>query len=184
MWNLIVSQKSSVHFLFSGFQWLRCDMDNNFTKFRQILMSRFWDIIVSLHCLWKSTKQRFPLVRMLNSCACAGVTWYNKSDENKINYYRQLLGIFLSLSSHFFLKIPLAAYLLMIYNWNVNRWGMKHFYRRKLRGSNFLFRSHQSFVRTETFACVKFLSVPQRNCEETVSEKLCSATLSIFRKKK
>ena len=33
---------------------------------------------------------------------------------HRINYYRQLLGVFLGLFSHFFFKIPLPEYLLMI----------------------------------------------------------------------
>ena len=35
MWNLIVSQKSFAQLLFSGFQWLKCDIDKNFASFRQ-----------------------------------------------------------------------------------------------------------------------------------------------------
>ena len=35
MWNLIVSQKSFVQLLFSGFQWLKCDIDKSFSSFRQ-----------------------------------------------------------------------------------------------------------------------------------------------------
>ena len=108
-------------------------------------------------------------VCMLNSCACAGVTRYNKSDENRINCYRQLLGIFLSLSSHIFLKIPLAAYLLMVTKMLTGEWWSIS------TGENFegliLLRSHQSFARAETISSLKFVSVLKRNCENwTVSE--------------
>lgn len=126
---------------------------------------------------------------MLNSCACAGVTRYNKSDENRINCYRQLMGIFLSLSSHIFLKIPLAAYLLMVTKMLTGEWWSIS------TGENFegliLFRSHQSFALAETISSLKFVSVLQRNCENwTVSETVkklykrnCLLHLKHFRKK-
>ena len=47
---------------------------------------------------------------MLNTCAPAGVTWYDKSNEIKVNFYWYLLAILLGWFLLFFLKIPLAAY--------------------------------------------------------------------------
>ena len=127
---------------------------------------------------------------MLNSYACAGVTRCNKSVENGRNCYRQLLAIFLSLSSHFFLKIPLAACLLMITKmltgegWRISK------------GKNFevqIFLKITSVFCARGNNCVSEISSRAteklwklnciRNCKETVSEKMCSATLRISEKK-
>ena len=55
---LILSQNSFVQKKFWRFDWIERDMNKISAKFGHILMSRFKDIVVYLHCLWKSTKQR------------------------------------------------------------------------------------------------------------------------------
>ena len=58
-------------------------------------------------------------------CALRSLERYDKSDENRIEFYRQLLGIFISLSSHFFLeKLIECKY---SYGKGVNSKGIKYF---------------------------------------------------------
>ena len=58
-------------------------------------------------------------------CALRSLVRYDKSDENRIDFYRQLLGIYISLFSHFFLeKLIECKY---SYVKGVNSKGIKHF---------------------------------------------------------
>ena len=58
-------------------------------------------------------------------CALRSFVRYDKSDENRIDFYCQLLGIYISLSSHFFLeKLIECKY---SYGKGVNSTGIKHF---------------------------------------------------------
>ena len=58
-------------------------------------------------------------------CGLRSLVRYDKSDENRIEFYRQLLGIFISLSSHFFLeKLIECKY---SYGKGVNSKGIKYF---------------------------------------------------------
>ena len=83
---------------------------------RQLLMSRFWDIVVCLNFLWKSTEQALShlshcsrKVRMLNTCARAKITWYAKGRKQN-NCWP-----FFSACPHMFLfKSLLAAKILVM----------------------------------------------------------------------
>ena len=58
-------------------------------------------------------------------CGLRSLVRCDKSDENRIEFYRQLLGIFISLSSHFFLeKLIECKY---SYGKGVNSKGIKYF---------------------------------------------------------
>ena len=101
--------------LFWGFHCLKGDMNKIFGNC-QLLMSRFWDIVVCLNFLWKSTEQALShlshcsrKVRMLNTCARAKITWYAKGRKQN-NCWP-----FFSACPHMFLfKSLLAAKILVM----------------------------------------------------------------------
>lgn len=131
-----MSQKySNNSTLIFRFQWLKCNIDNNFAKFRQILMSRYEDIVVSFHCLLKVNKLKqvpshFPVTRAkLWSMRTLGhAIWQNR-------FLRTTYGPFYQLVLSCFLENPIGS--IFIDNKDVNSGGIKYFKGRKHRDFNF-----------------------------------------------
>ena len=114
---------------------LKCGIDKNFVmKVPQILRYRR-PFTLSIKVNETST-HIFPyyIVEMLNTCARAGVTRYDKS--NKSEFLQIPSSHFARLVLTFFLKIPLAAYPNVTKNCNSR--AIKQFNGQKLRDFHFL----------------------------------------------
>ena len=135
MWNWLCQKNPLFNFNFQVCNGWSSILEKNCGKFRSIIMSRFWDIVVSLHCLWKSTKQallHFPLSAHAQhwSTRWGHAIWQKRQKQNK----------FLKKTSGYFSQLVLAIFLENFIGWifspdkYVNRRGIKHFKGRKLRG--------------------------------------------------
>ena len=145
----------------------KCDIDKNFAKFRQIFYVRFFTLSMKVN---KISALIFFLSTHPQHLCARWVMWYGKSDRRKQNK-QSSSGHFLSCSSDFFSKIPLAAYLLIIKMLTVERKSIS-------RGETFSLPFYFSSDHVSLLCARKQLRQWNFLARAILSEKLCSATLS------